>query len=158
VAPSNAKGAEPSEGERRLLDVPLHARGLLIDALALRPFMRRAKVVHSSPAWPQPPSSHDQPLPAGSQRFQRSPTHCPRSKSWRRSDDRTTFCERWIPALCRISTSKHGGSTRRHATSDVKEVAMKTESNTEVHRWRAFAVLAVAYFMTIIDLTIVNVA
>jgi MFS family permease len=35
---------------------------------------------------------------------------------------------------------------------------MKTESNTEVHRWRAFAVLAVAYFMTIIDLTIVNVA
>jgi hypothetical protein len=50
VAPSNAKGAEASEGERRLLDVPLHARGLLIDALALRPFMRRAKVVHSSPA------------------------------------------------------------------------------------------------------------
>src|SRR5439155_5864956 len=39
-----------------------------------------------------------------------------------------------------------------------KEVAMKTESKTEVHRWRAFAVLAVAYFMTIIDLTIVNVA
>ena len=35
---------------------------------------------------------------------------------------------------------------------------MKTESNTQVHRWRAFAVLAVAYFMTIIDLTIVNVA
>src|SRR5213592_2606693 len=35
---------------------------------------------------------------------------------------------------------------------------MKTESTTEVHRWRAFAVLAVAYFMTIIDLTIVNVA
>jgi len=35
---------------------------------------------------------------------------------------------------------------------------MKTESNAEVHRWRAFAVLAVAYFMTIIDLTIVNVA
>ena len=35
---------------------------------------------------------------------------------------------------------------------------MKTESNTGVHRWRAFAVLAVAYFMTIIDLTIVNVA
>jgi EmrB/QacA subfamily drug resistance transporter len=27
-----------------------------------------------------------------------------------------------------------------------------------VHRWRAFAVLAVSYFMTIIDLTIVNVA
>jgi Arabinose efflux permease len=27
-----------------------------------------------------------------------------------------------------------------------------------VHRWRAFAVLAVAFFMTIVDLTIVNVA
>ena len=26
------------------------------------------------------------------------------------------------------------------------------------HRWRAFAVLAVSYFMTIVDLTIVNVA
>jgi EmrB/QacA subfamily drug resistance transporter len=29
---------------------------------------------------------------------------------------------------------------------------------TTIHRWRAFAVLAVAFFMTIIDLTIVNVA
>jgi MFS family permease len=28
----------------------------------------------------------------------------------------------------------------------------------QVHRWRAFAVLAVAYFMTTVDLTIVNVA
>ena len=27
-----------------------------------------------------------------------------------------------------------------------------------VHRWRAFAVLAVSYFMTIVDLAIVNVA
>src|SRR3954466_5165674 len=27
-----------------------------------------------------------------------------------------------------------------------------------VHRWRAFALLAVTYFMTIVDLTIVNVA
>ena len=35
---------------------------------------------------------------------------------------------------------------------------MNTESSTEVHRWRAFAVLAVSYFMTIVDLTIVNVA
>ena len=31
-------------------------------------------------------------------------------------------------------------------------------AKSPVHRWRAFAVLAVAYFMTIIDLTIVNVA
>ena len=35
---------------------------------------------------------------------------------------------------------------------------MNRQSKTEIHRWRAFAVLAVAYFMTIIDLTIVNVA
>src|SRR3954463_6715865 len=29
---------------------------------------------------------------------------------------------------------------------------------TTIQRWRAFAVLAVAYFMTIVDLTIVNVS
>ena len=28
----------------------------------------------------------------------------------------------------------------------------------KINRWRAFALLAVAYFMTIIDLTIVNVS
>ncbi|WP_051969670.1 MFS transporter [Kitasatospora azatica] len=31
-------------------------------------------------------------------------------------------------------------------------------TTTPIHRWRAFAVLAVAFFMTIVDLTIVNVA
>jgi EmrB/QacA subfamily drug resistance transporter len=35
---------------------------------------------------------------------------------------------------------------------------MNTESKAQIHRWRAFGVLAVAYFMTIVDLTIVNVA
>src|SRR6266540_3863850 len=35
---------------------------------------------------------------------------------------------------------------------------MNTESIPQIHRWRAFAVLAVSYFMTIVDLTIVNVA
>jgi EmrB/QacA subfamily drug resistance transporter len=35
---------------------------------------------------------------------------------------------------------------------------MSTASKREVHRWRAFAVLAVAYFMAIVDFTIVNVA
>ena len=35
---------------------------------------------------------------------------------------------------------------------------MTTELMPPVHRWRAFAVLAVAYFMTIVDLTIVNVS
>src|SRR5712691_1011657 len=35
---------------------------------------------------------------------------------------------------------------------------MTTEPVSQVHRWRAFAVLAVAFFMTIVDSTIVNVA
>jgi EmrB/QacA subfamily drug resistance transporter len=35
---------------------------------------------------------------------------------------------------------------------------MTTGSALPVHRWRAFAVLAVAFFMTIVDLTIVNVS
>jgi EmrB/QacA subfamily drug resistance transporter len=35
---------------------------------------------------------------------------------------------------------------------------MNRAASTGVHRWRAFAVLAVAFFMTIVDLTIVNVA
>jgi EmrB/QacA subfamily drug resistance transporter len=37
-------------------------------------------------------------------------------------------------------------------------VAQSPTTDQTVHRWRAFAVLAVAYFMTIVDLTIVNVA
>jgi MFS family permease len=35
---------------------------------------------------------------------------------------------------------------------------MNSLSAPSTHRWRAFALLAVAYFMTIIDLTIVNVS
>jgi EmrB/QacA subfamily drug resistance transporter len=35
---------------------------------------------------------------------------------------------------------------------------LSTESKAQIHRWRAFAVLAVSFFMTIVDLTIVNVA
>ena len=35
---------------------------------------------------------------------------------------------------------------------------MTPESVSQVHRWRAFALLAVSYFMTIVDLTIVNVS
>jgi EmrB/QacA subfamily drug resistance transporter len=35
---------------------------------------------------------------------------------------------------------------------------MNTGFEVDVHRWRAFAVLAVSFFMTIVDLTIVNVA
>src|SRR6516162_3226739 len=33
-----------------------------------------------------------------------------------------------------------------------------TSASTHVNRWRAFGLLAVAYFMTIVDLTIVNVS
>ena len=33
-----------------------------------------------------------------------------------------------------------------------------TSTSPNINRWRAFALLAVSYFMTIIDLTIVNVA
>ena len=35
---------------------------------------------------------------------------------------------------------------------------MSTTSTVPIHRWRAFVVLAVSFFMTIVDLTIVNVA
>ena len=35
---------------------------------------------------------------------------------------------------------------------------MTTTSTVPIRRWRAFAVLAVSFFMTIVDLTIVNVA
>src|SRR3989454_6217076 len=37
-------------------------------------------------------------------------------------------------------------------------ITKTTRVEAPVHRWRAFAVLAVSYFMTIVDLTIVNVA
>ena len=33
-----------------------------------------------------------------------------------------------------------------------------TPTTQRINRWRAFALLAVAYFMTIVDLTIVNVS
>lgn len=35
---------------------------------------------------------------------------------------------------------------------------MNTESIPQTHRWRAFALLAVSFFMTVVDLTIVNVS
>jgi EmrB/QacA subfamily drug resistance transporter len=40
----------------------------------------------------------------------------------------------------------------------VSALTYDQRSEPTVHRWRAFAVLAVAFFMTIVDLTIVNVA
>src|SRR5262245_19186059 len=50
-------------------------------------------------------------------------------------------------------------SGRRAAIeADARKEAMIAESGPQVHRWRAFAVLAVGFFMTIVDLTIVNVS
>jgi EmrB/QacA subfamily drug resistance transporter len=40
----------------------------------------------------------------------------------------------------------------------VRSLQPTTEDGPPIRRWRAFALLAVAYFMTIVDLTIVNVA
>src|SRR5438270_2837690 len=55
----------------------------------------------------------------------------------------------------RGSEAVKGGPSRRIQD---KELAMNATPSTEVHSWRAFAVLAVAFFMTVVDLTIVNVA
>jgi EmrB/QacA subfamily drug resistance transporter len=43
-------------------------------------------------------------------------------------------------------------------TADAAAVVGGANSMSPVHRWRAFALLAVAFFMTIVDLTIVNVS
>jgi EmrB/QacA subfamily drug resistance transporter len=40
----------------------------------------------------------------------------------------------------------------------MNKAAMNTAPIQQIHRWRAFAVLAISFFMTIVDLTIVNVA
>src|SRR5947199_325019 len=51
----------------------------------------------------------------------------------------------------------HAGSTRiNRKEHDVNSKTITT--SPMVHRWRAFGVLAVAYFMTVVDLTIVNTA
>ena len=42
--------------------------------------------------------------------------------------------------------------------SQISAVPAVSRATKEVHRWRAFAVLAVAFFMTVADLAIVNVA
>src|SRR6516162_7808343 len=72
---------------------------------------------------------------------------------------RSTSCGRWIAACPRINTCTGGrpGSPTNTSAGARKE-AMTTQSIPQVHRWRAFAVLAVSYFMTIIDLAIVNTA
>ena len=64
--------------------------------------------------------------------------------------------ERWIAALRRINTARDGEPTLAGIT--LREVAMNNVPKTQARRWRAFAVLAVSFFMTVIDLTIVNVA
>src|SRR5439155_400462 len=60
----------------------------------------------------------------------------------------------------RRGLSKHNGKTAsRVSAGDLDwRTPMNSLSTPSTHRWRAFALLAVAYFMTIIDLTIVNVS
>jgi MFS family permease len=54
---------------------------------------------------------------------------------------------RWIAAAFRITTS--GRANRRAGTTDQRKgVEMNTQSKTEIHRRRAFAVLAVSYGLT----------
>src|SRR6185437_12345838 len=52
----------------------------------------------------------------------------------------------------------HRGRTRSRPGGAGVTALTKAPYESSVQRWRAFAVLAVAYFMTIVDLTIVNVA
>src|ERR671934_1790684 len=56
------------------------------------------------------------------------------------------------------SADQYQQTAERRNQTKHGSLRMNTATNTEIHRWRAFAVLAVSYFMTIIDLTIVNVA
>src|SRR5262249_27553793 len=67
------------------------------------------------------------------------------------------------PARARAVSSRASGRHTRDDRDFDQEVRVNAraevlKSDPTVHRWRAFAVLAVAYFMTIVDLTIVNVA
>ncbi len=59
---------------------------------------------------------------------------------------------RRIPSPLRLGASL-GTETARHVVSEPAAPSAPAE-----RRWRAFALLVVAYFMTIVDLTIVNVA
>ena len=66
--------------------------------------------------------------------------------------------QRQTDTYLRRETNTH---SRHHA--DTKPpvpvpVAGHPMRSTDINRWRAFALLAIAFFMTIIDLTIVNVA
>src|SRR5436190_8490278 len=83
--------------------------------------------------------------------------------SQHRSGARATRCDLETNSARPVSSS----TSRRHIHDDfdleqgglrVTAVTELPRAATSVHRWRAFAVLAVAYFMTIVDLTIVNVA
>ena len=62
------------------------------------------------------------------------------------------------------SHSDHADDRRRlpfppHRRASLRaQTARDVNSESAVRRWRAFALLVVAYFMTIVDLTIVNVA
>jgi MFS family permease len=65
--------------------------------------------------------------------------------------------DRGLPPDHYLQRRRLGSPTITHE-ADTRKVTMITEPVPQVHRWRALAVLAVAFFMTIADLTIVNVA
>src|SRR5579884_621657 len=60
--------------------------------------------------------------------------------------------------------NRSGTARDRRRDTDLDEAIHQLEwrndmtSTTHIHRWRAFALLAVAYFMTVVDFTIVNVS
>src|SRR6202044_1043872 len=56
-------------------------------------------------------------------------------------------------------TPHRGARISRHQTSmETGLPLLGGQGMSQVHRWRAFAVLAVSFFMTVADLAIVNVA
>lgn len=57
-----------------------------------------------------------------------------------------------------LKRASDGGPTNSPGAKSIRQVAGAELELAPVRRWRAFGLLAVAYFMTIVDLTIVNVA
>jgi EmrB/QacA subfamily drug resistance transporter len=68
-------------------------------------------------------------------------------------EDRNGRADHEPPAHLSADQLVRGGGS-----SDQKTGSLTGADGALAHRWRAFALLAVAYFMTIVDLTIVNVA
>ena len=67
-----------------------------------------------------------------------------------------------LPFVVATTTQKEAAMRHRTNTEPSVPVATAggpmTSTSPDINRWRAFSLLAVAYFMTIVDLTIVNVS